>query len=253
MLAAVMVALAEWIESEESAVADARPHLGEADPHPKNRVRRFFPDSPDRVGETPPQVVDRVGVLLVVEVRPQRAPSLARSEQQDILDALDGNGSKATAATGAIVLSAEEARLLKKNGQFRLDGGRVRSLKYFGNQYDKAAFVKLMKSGQVVLVNAGKFAGWAGNSLTVLTVAADTYAVVKGEMTAARWALRTTGGVASIVTGATVTPVVGVAVGAGTMTLDYMIYEMYGDLQGLRRRSHRPWSPRAPMPSNMGF
>jgi len=81
MLAAVMVALAEWIESEESAVADARPHLGEADPHPKNRVRRFFPDSPDRVGETPPQVVERVGVLLVVEVRPRRAPSLARSRQ----------------------------------------------------------------------------------------------------------------------------------------------------------------------------
>jgi len=89
MLAAVMVALAEWIESEESAVADARPHLGEADPHPKNRVRRFFPDSPDRVGETPPQVVDRVGVLLVVEVRPRRAPSLARSRQLDHIDELN--------------------------------------------------------------------------------------------------------------------------------------------------------------------
>ena len=51
---------------------------------PKTRVWDFFGDCLDRVGETEPQVVDGVWVILVVEVRPRRSPSLARSNQAKI-------------------------------------------------------------------------------------------------------------------------------------------------------------------------
>jgi len=76
-----MVALSSWIESEESAAADPFSRLGETATPSKNRVRDFFGRSPDRVGESPSQVVGRVGFLVVVEVRPRLAPSLARSPQ----------------------------------------------------------------------------------------------------------------------------------------------------------------------------
>jgi len=56
-----MVALSSWIEPEESAVADARPRLGELDPPRKTASGDFFRDTPDRVGEVSPQVVERVG------------------------------------------------------------------------------------------------------------------------------------------------------------------------------------------------
>jgi len=77
-----MVALSSWIESEESAVADPFSRLDETATPSKNRVGDFFRETPNRVGETGLQVVDRVGFLLIVELRPRLAPSLARSEQE---------------------------------------------------------------------------------------------------------------------------------------------------------------------------
>ena len=73
-----MVALASWIEPEETADAAASSRPGESDPYPENRVWDFFGPSPDRVGETEPQVVDCDWEILFLIYDPRRGPSLAR-------------------------------------------------------------------------------------------------------------------------------------------------------------------------------
>jgi len=121
-----MVALSSWIEKVESAVVDPFSRPGEADPHPKNRVGDFFRDTPNRVGEVGSQVVDRVGFLVLVELRPRQAPSLARSGEENIewgtiKEGTNPDGSKYTYQEGPI----EQRKFRHQHGfRRRLGNGR---------------------------------------------------------------------------------------------------------------------------------
>ncbi|HEX9640679.1 MAG TPA: hypothetical protein VGB13_05140, partial [Candidatus Krumholzibacteria bacterium] len=75
-----MVAFASCFEPARAASAAAKPRLGETPPPAKKRIRRFFSETADRVGESAPQVVDRVGETEAVGYDSRRGYVLAPKE-----------------------------------------------------------------------------------------------------------------------------------------------------------------------------
>ena len=205
-------------------------------PEPKTRVWDFFDGAPDRVGELASQVVDRDWEITFRIYDSRRAPSLARSEQArpqnyyevwsslgDARGRIDGVG----LANSLIVLATDEAAMLAKGGQFRLDANRVRSLKYFGNQYDPAELVQMAKNNQLRLAKISKVAGGAGYVLTGVNAAADIYMVPNGDLSAGRFLYRSAGNAAVITLAVAgsggAAAIVGIGWYAGEQTYDHVI------------------------------
>ncbi len=127
-------------------------------------------------------------------VAKQAAALLEKSRQPD---AQEGLGvSEAGVGASLVGLSTEEAAALQKNGMVKLIGDRVRSLKYYGNQYESSEVVKAAKSGQLALVNINKVAGGAGYVLTGLSVASDIYEYQNGSLSQGRFIYRSAGNAA---------------------------------------------------------
>ncbi len=104
----------------------------------------------------------------------------------------------AGAADGLILLTTEEAAELRASGTFRLDAKRVRSLKYYGNQYDPAEVVALAKKGNLFLARINYIAGKAGYVFTMVSVASDVYQVNNDDISTGRFLYRSVGNAAVI-------------------------------------------------------
>ncbi|BET65394.1 hypothetical protein ASA1KI_03120 [Opitutales bacterium ASA1] len=100
---------------------------------------------------------------------------------------------------GLLVLTAEEATMLQDAGLVRIDAERVRSLRYYGNQFDSAELVRMAKEGQLRIVRVSQAAGSAGYVLTGMNVAIDIYEFRNGDISSGRFLYRTATNTAVVV------------------------------------------------------
>ncbi|WP_295798640.1 RHS repeat-associated core domain-containing protein [uncultured Microbulbifer sp.] len=103
-----------------------------------------------------------------------------------------------TVSSSLIALGTAEAKMLQESNQVLLDGDRVRSLHYYGNQFDSAELVKAAKEGQLKLVRISQAAGGAGYVLTAVNISTDAYQFRTGELSTGRYVYRHTGNTIAI-------------------------------------------------------
>jgi RHS repeat-associated protein len=115
----------------------------------------------------------------------------------DLAD-LDDLISDSDAGVNVVIVSTAEAAALQRGGQFRLDENRIRSLRYYGNQYDLANVVRSAKLEQLRVYRLAQAAGAAGNALTVASVAVNYAQWSSGDLSNERFAFRM-GGTGAVV------------------------------------------------------
>ena len=103
---------------------------------------------------------------------------------------------------GIRILTTAEAVELQKQGVFRLTADRIRSLSYYGNQYDPSEMVRAAKAGQLRLFRVGELVrtggGAAGNVLIGVGLTVDIVDLSNGELSTGRFLYRRAGNAAAI-------------------------------------------------------
>lgn len=103
-----------------------------------------------------------------------------------------------TVSSSLVALGTAEAKMLQESNQVLLNGDRIRSLNYYGNQFDSAELVKAAKEGQLKLVRISQAAGGAGYVLTAVNISTDAYQFRTGELSTGRYVYRHTGNTIAI-------------------------------------------------------